>query len=290
MLDQASFHSIQIPPDLESIFELTSIKEEEDTKPHISSVVDSPPPVARKRKYALMQKLPTGDYWTSLSSDASTDTRDIKDLPVGYSELVAILPSAAPSLPSSSSIPPLGSYKPKKSLAPRPKLPQPRQVSCGAFLDYGPFASFAPSFDQAGVEIGRLQLGEVAWGKEERKRARKIAVEHCVQDDDDRDIGMIEVQDPAERSVGSVEETFHGLLSKEQIEDIKSTLGSLELEVAVQELLERNARALKRLEDLQAARLASEGGGTSEAEGGSEEWDTGEPSFIFSINLLLISF
>jgi hypothetical protein len=221
-----------------------------------------------------MQKLPTGDYWTSLNSDASIDTKELKDLPLGYAELVAILPSTAPCLLSNPP-PTLGSYKPKKVLAPRPKLPQPRQLSCGAFLDYGPYASFAPSFDQAGVEIGRAQLGEVVWGKEERKRARKAMAERCIEEDSG-DIEMMEIGGRAEGSNVSVDDALDGLLSKEQIEGIKSTLGSLELEEAVHELLQRNRRALERLEELQIARIASEGGGTSEVEVGSEEWDTGE--------------
>jgi hypothetical protein len=262
---------------LESIFPLAALKEEaDDTKPLSSSTADSPSgsPILRKRKYALMQKLPTGDYWTSLNSDTTADTKELKDLPLGYAELVAILPSTAPSL-SSSPPPTLGSYKPKKPLAPRPKLPQPRQVSCGTFLDYGPYASFAPSFDQAGVEIGRAELGEVVWGKEERKRTRK-AMAGQYMEDQSSDIEMVEVAGRAEGSKVSVDEALDGLLSKEQIEGIKSTLGSLELEEAVHELLQRNRRALVRLEELQVARLGSEGGGSSEVEVGSEEWDTGK--------------
>lgn len=279
---------MQISADLESILPLTGIKEEaDDSKPLIPSTADSPSPVARKRKYALMQKLPTGDYWTSLNSDATVDSKELKDLPIGYAELVAILPSIAPCF-SSLSTPTLGSYKPKKPLAPRPKLPQPRQVSCGAFLDYGPFTSFAPSFDQAGVEIGRAQLGEVVWGKQDRKRARKAVVEQHIEDDNG-DIEMLDVGGSTERSIVSVEEALTGLFPKEQIEVVKSTVASLELEETVQELLERNRRALGRLEELQIARLASEGGGTSEVNVGSEEWDTGKLFLLFSVETRLSS-
>ena len=70
-----------------------------------------------------------------------------------------------------------------------------------------------------------------------------------------------------------LDSTFDGLLSAEQIESLKATLGSLELENAVQELLDRNARALQRLEELQLIRLRN-GGAVVEVE--SEEWKTGE--------------
>jgi hypothetical protein len=65
------------------------------------------------------------------------------------------------------------------------------------------------------------------------------------------------------------------LLPPDEVKNIKAALGSLEMENAVQELLERNRRALIRLEELQRQRLIADGGRISTAAEGSEEWDTG---------------
>jgi hypothetical protein len=82
--------------------------------------------------------------------------------------------------------------------------------------------------------------------------------------------------DPSlEESLDDDEEVLDGLLSKEQIASLKSVFKSLELENAVQELLDRNTKALRRLEELQRQRLMKEGGFHA-VEEGSEEWDTGK--------------
>ena len=51
-------------------------------------------------------------------------------------------------------------------------------MSCGAFLDYGPYASFAPCFDGAGVEVGQVGVAEVIYERlrrrERRERARAL--------------------------------------------------------------------------------------------------------------------
>jgi hypothetical protein len=237
-----------------------------------------------------MQKLPTGEYWTSLNSSLAPDdsTKPLKDLPTGYAELIAILPSM---YNATSDIPTLGSFMPKKLSAAKNKLPQARRVSCGSFLDYGPYASFAPTFDSEGGEVGRSQLGEVLWGIEGRKRgkAKERAVEEAdktAESSDDmtgRGISTDEMENrdiltslqPQRSQNVDIEQSLDGLLSLDQIRGIKSALGNLELEEAVQELLERNRKALERLEELQVARLASAGGGTTEVDVGSEEWDTG---------------
>src|ERR1700733_8065084 len=75
LLDQASFQTVPVPLSLSSI-----LQEQEDDHT----------PVVSKRKYALLQHLPTGDYWSSLSSDT---TASLKDLPSANAELVAILPT-----------------------------------------------------------------------------------------------------------------------------------------------------------------------------------------------------
>jgi hypothetical protein len=234
-----------------------------------------------------MQKLPTGEYWTSLNSSLTPDdsTKPLKDLPTGYAELIAILPSM---YNATSDIPTLGSFMPKKLPAAKNKLPQARRVSCGSFLDYGPYASFAPTFDSEGGEVGRSQLGEVLWGIEGRKRGKaKDAEPDKMAESSDhitgRGINTDEMENrdiltslqPQRSQNVDIEQSLDGLFSLDQIQGIKSALGNLELEEAVQELLGRNRKALERLEALQVARLASADGGTTEVDVGSEEWDTG---------------
>ena len=68
---------------------------------------------------------------------------------------------------------------------------------------------------------------------------------------------------------------LESLLPSEEVDAIKASLGSLEMELAVDELLQRNAKALQRLEELQLQRLRAQGGGSSVVEIGSEEWDVG---------------
>ncbi len=66
------------------------------------------------------------------------------------------------------------------------------------------------------------------------------------------------------------------LLEPDQVAHIQDFMSNLDLEVAIQELLDRNKRALERLQDLQSQRLGGENGGASQVEVGSEEWDVGE--------------
>ena len=87
--------------------------------------------------------------------------------------------------------------------------------------------------------------------------------------------GLVE----SDRAVPTQEEDveqLEGLLTAEQITNIKSAIGSLELENAISELLDRNARALQRLEALQFERLMETEEGPKDVQAGSEEWDTGD--------------
>jgi hypothetical protein len=68
------------------------------------------------------------------------------------------------------------------------------------------------------------------------------------------------------------------LLEPDQVAAIQDFMNTLDFEVAIQELLDRNERALARLEELQTQRLGEENGGTSQVEVGSEEWDVGASS------------
>ncbi|KAI0318739.1 hypothetical protein OF83DRAFT_1170845 [Amylostereum chailletii] len=238
--------------------------------------------VPRKRKYALMQKLPTGEWWTSLNSEAtSSDAKELKGLQTGHAELVAILPT-----PSSSdqNPPSLGSYSkqtPSRSTAPSGS----RRVSTGAFLDYGPYASFAPTFDQEGVEVGQVALGEVLWSEQRKRELLRTPgsdIIHrepfaAISDDVEMQDVNVEAVDPImEEALTQVdrteEEALQSLFSPEQVASIKGALDTIELESLVQELLDRTSSALRRLEELQLRRLGGPNGGSTPVEVNSEEW------------------
>lgn len=134
------------------------------------------------------------------------------------------------------------------------------------------------------MEVGRRTLAETVWRWEQRRKMRE-AERSDVQLEEAGDVAMEDIQevestDKAKTDVVKVaEDSLDGLLPPEEISSIKAALGTLELEDMVQELLERNQRALRRLAELQKARLGAEGGGTSQVEEGSEEWETGELFF-----------
>ena len=236
-----------------------------------------------ERKYALVQRLPSGDYWTSTNSSypsLALEGKDLQSAGTGYAELVSVFPSA----PVSEYKPTLGSYIKK-----RPPVvgieQEARRLSCGKFLDYGPFASFAPTFDQDGVEVGQRTLSEVVWYRQLDKRRNRVSsrrrqiegVEPVVAAEETSEV--VEVINPssvpqAVAEVPDIKSSLDGLLSPEQVAGVKSALGSLELEQAVEELLQRNARALATLEQLQADRFLGKDG-YKDVEVGSAEWDTG---------------
>ncbi|KAF9478733.1 hypothetical protein BDN70DRAFT_994012 [Pholiota conissans] len=261
----------QVPPSLDHL-QSTSI------------LPDSPEhsPERPKLSYALVQHLPSGDFWTSLASLPSPSS-----LQTANAELVAILPS-----PSSSSsdkpIPTLGSYSTKPPSQRKPPL-APRRVSTGAFLDYGLYSSFAPSFDQDGELVGRNQLGQVLMYREEKKRLRNTMRRERLEG-----VGSIvdvtpeperpsssEQQDDDDAAVPDLE--LEGLLPPEEVASIKAALGDLELEKLVQRLLERNQKALERLGELQRQRLTNHP--TRNADEDSEEWETAQ-AIMDSLTLL----
>lgn len=241
-----------------------------------------------------MQKLSGGEWWTSLNSEFAPpflDGKSLKDLSTAHAELVAILPSPStsaskpdPGIP----IPNLGSYATNKHLWPKAKALGPRRASCGKFLDYGPYASFAPSYEGDGVEVGRRGLGETIWRWEEQRMGRTFGLAQGSIAEVEKVIDDVQMDDVQETSSNGIHqnvldenvaeataEMLEGLLPPAEVAAIKATLDTLELEDAIDELLERNRRALIRLEELQRLRLGSENGGTSVVEEGSEEWDTG---------------
>lgn len=304
LLDQASFHSVSIPLDLETILPLPLQTTDEDAdqkaepKSNLRSVsrqTSEPSQVITyKRKYALMQKLSGTEWWTSLNSDSGAhpamDNRSLNDLGTAHAELVAILPSPSTSASTpdlSITVPTLGSYA-KKVLMPRARSIGPRRTSCGTFLDYGPFASFAPSFEGEGVEIGRIGLGETIWRWEERKRERALqryktgTITEIRDEAASGDVEMGDVQELETEALPTASDdakegsSLEGLLPPADVADIMAALGTLELEESVTELLERNRKALIRLEQLQRLRLGADDGHISEVEEGSEEWDVGK--------------
>ncbi|KAI9513139.1 hypothetical protein F5148DRAFT_1328816 [Russula earlei] len=304
LLDQASFRTPESILDLETIIpadpEATTVATDDSTTADSSKHVDAPfasPDLPRKRKYALMQRLPSGEWWSSLNSDiASLDGSDLKNLPTAHAELAAILPSASAPEASGSSIPTLGSLS-RKLHTKKPTLPGPRHLSTGSFLDYGPNASFSPSFEQDGVEVGRFGLGEVLWSRLRRTRFEfpsKPPIPHEQPSATAEDVQMAEVSQDGDRSQRSDGEIDQGggqqivldpLLQPDQVAPIQDVMNALEFEATIQELLERNNRAITRLEELQTQRLGGENGGTSQVEVASEEWDLAQ-SITESLALL----
>lgn len=284
LLDQASLHTSPVQLDAASVIPETHVGENEE--PATSSAGPSSIDTSlSRRKYALLQRLPNGDWWSSLNSSypsLAAEDKELKDLPTSYAELVAVFPSASA---STAHPPTLGHYIKKKSFRPL-AIPQPRNLSCGNFLQYGPYASFAPTFEQSGREVGRAGLSDVIWFKEKdqhrranvrayRERLLARAAEKAIANDDEE----VESDRATSRQKEKMQEGdlsgLEGILTSEQIANIKSAAGSLELEDAISELLERNARALERLEVLQMERLMSSDEGSRDVEAGSEEWDTG---------------
>ncbi|CDO72729.1 hypothetical protein BN946_scf184990.g12 [Trametes cinnabarina] len=289
LLDQASQHNAPVPLNAESIIPNAETQDGEDA----ATLSQASTSGVRPRKYALVQHLPTGGWWTSASSAspaAGAEETDLKSLPTARAELVAVFP--APSRSESASIKhTLGDYVRKKPLGTARYRPAPpRRVSCGKFLYYGPYASFAPCFDQDGVEVGRAAMGEVIFQQEMRRRMRALAKgkrkafiaanEGATQAED------VEMQDTAsienmagpssETKTSGIAKSIEALLPASEVEAIKSALGTLEMEQAVDELLQRNAKALQLLEELQLARLRGQGTGSSIVEVGSEEWDVAQ--------------
>ncbi|KAJ7480131.1 hypothetical protein B0H11DRAFT_1808616 [Mycena galericulata] len=277
LLEQASFHPVSL--EVESFLPQDPGDDDEPSKPVATS----------NKRYALMQHLPSGDYWTSanlpLSTAPETGPADLKDVPTGHADLVAIFP--APSAASTSALPKLASYNRQPAPSydpPRQKYPPAkRRVTCGSFLDYGPWASFAPSWDQNGREIGKMEVGEVYAQKAQRYRetlqARQRTMELQQSVAEPPPLPSPEAPEPPDV------EALQDILAPDEIESLKSVLGSLELENAVQELLNRNRKALQRLGQLQVERLRAEGGRTSSVKEGDEEWDVAH-GILDSLTLL----
>jgi len=221
----------------------------------------APSPNLYPARYALVQHLPSGDWWSSITSFDSPSL-----LHTANADLVAVLPT-----PSSSTNNSLAAYSTRSVSNPKP--PPHRRVSTGVFLDYGPYSTFAPSFDQDGEIVGRQQLGQALF-----HRNLKI---HLPPPSTPEESPAFQQDDPI------LDSDLEAILPPEQVSSIKAALSNLELEKSVQTLLDRNQRALKTLEKLQFERLTNHP--TTLAEENSEEWETG--SFLTSpLALSLIPF
>jgi len=260
LLDQASRLNPSISLDTENI--LTADRPESSTA------------ATTRRKYALMQRLPSGEWWTSLNSDIISQRTDPKSLSTGNAELVAIFPA-----PSSSSLPPeprtlkhyTSTRTPSGTSTPVP--PKHRYVSRGSFLDYGPYSSFAPTFDQGGREIGRTVYGEVLWRERGNRLRLKTLKKKQLAESSLLDVPM-EEQNSTEKGSSGGEDWHETLKDFLSVSSLKSALSDLQVQDSTQELLERNVSALARLEELQLRRYGDPSG-FKPVEIGSEEWETG---------------
>lgn len=134
----------------------------------------------RKRKYALVQRLPTGDWWSSTTiprdGDVGLTKAAAKALSIKQAELVSIVPSQpipAEDMPLFSSLKPAPVIKsredPKRSITlPNRTLPAPK------LLDYGVYSTFAPYFDSENTEVGNDQIHQFVHESLQRRRARAL--------------------------------------------------------------------------------------------------------------------
>jgi hypothetical protein len=240
----------------------------------ISEIPAPSSPQRTQHRYALVQHLPSGDWWTS----SSASTSDIANLQTGNAELVAVLPT--PSTSADKLVTSIGTYCPKPPVQKKSHV-LPRRVSTGAFLDYGPYSTFAPSFDQDGEVVGQRELGNVLWYRHEKKRYREGTRKDVLPATETvtAEGRSVHHQEPELKDLSISDGELDDFLGSEDVEYIKAALKSLELEKLVQQLLERNQRALVRLGELQKQRLTKHPSST--AEEGSEEWDTG--TLLFTV-------
>lgn len=274
LLEQASRHTIDL--------NRTSAFFEDGEQPAAVPAV--------RRKYALMQNLPNGEWWSSaLASDdprARLSAREARALKHGEAELVSILPSAVDAY-EDADVPPLGGYAPGPKKDKRGKAKQPQGINVptvrsGSFLDYGPWASFAPSFDSDAAEVGRDALGALYETRARRRLARQKQAHELPQTTTavSADEDAMQVDEGPAATNGAIDPALSALsvaatASESTATDdvsmlVNNIVSEWELEKHVSELLQRNARAIADLELMQLHRL-SRGASVEED---SEEWRT----------------
>ncbi|KIM47948.1 hypothetical protein M413DRAFT_61963, partial [Hebeloma cylindrosporum] len=218
-----------------------------------------PSPNSSSAHYALVQHLPSGDWWSSITSLQSPS-----DLHTANADLVAVLPTPSSSTNHHNT---LAAYSTRSVSHPKP--PPHRRVTTGVFLDYGPYSTFAPSFDQDGEIVGRHQLGQALFHRKQKIRLPRPSTPE---------------ESPTFRQDEPIlDSDIEAILPPEQVDSIKAALNSLELEKSVQTLLDKNQRALKTLEKLQFERLTNHP--TTVPEEHSEEWETAQ-AILDSLSLL----
>lgn len=151
----------------------------------------------------------------------------------------------------------------------------PRSLSSGTFLDYGPHASFAPGFDSEGAEVGRDGLGQMLMGRLGRRKVKEarrkvLARLQAEQIEDARFAAATQVPHEQDREV--IDDVLKSLFPDEDMDGVKAALETAEIEDGIARLLEKNARALERLNLLQMIRLRA---GNTTVKEDSEEWRTG---------------
>ncbi|CAK5265016.1 unnamed protein product [Mycena citricolor] len=281
LLDQASFRPVSL--------------EEQSLLPEEQPGESSAKPVGTTSKqYALLQHLPGGDYWSSLANDGV----DPRDLATGHAELVALFPAP---VDTTTPVAKLGAYVNIRNNVPsRVRKPGIKVATSGAFLDYGPYGSFAPVWVQEGREIGMRQTAEVYAQRAQRYREKLLARQRIAgttqpnlvettekegvgnrttpeEEADDDDMPTVEEQKEEQPTASNAVDEMEDILSSDQIASLKSLLSDLELENQVQELLVRNRRALQRLGQLQVDRLR-EGRTAESLSEGDEELELGNSS------------
>lgn len=297
LIDQASIRisgdiSLEFPIHIPSIADSS-----EDATPQEEVIT-----AQRRRKYALMQRLPSGDWWSSLNSDPlGSPEFSSADLSTGHAEAVSILPFPS-TIPDN--IPTLGDLHIGKKQVAKGKAPDARSVSCGTFLDYGPYASFAPTFDSNGAGVGRNEISGIIWRRYQKGKLRAKAAalrEKILEEaklsspaandisspnesmDVDEDQTIIE---RPEEEKPLVEPDLGDLVSPEMKQKLSTAQHSLLVEEEVEKILKNTAKALVRLEELQNNRLWKEGSATSIASG-SEEQELGMFPSILNCNSLM---
>lgn len=132
----------------------------------------------RKRLYALVQRLPSGDWWSSATiprgGSVGITRAEASALSTKQAELTMVVPSL-PLLPSE--VPTLGTLKPPVlKVAKDPGwqatyLPQ-RKLHAPKLLDWGTYMTFAPSYDATDCELGPGAAFQTTYESIVRRKAR----------------------------------------------------------------------------------------------------------------------
>ncbi|KAG8759499.1 hypothetical protein FRC14_005787 [Serendipita sp. 396] len=258
-----------------------------------STVGKSLLPEERKRKYALVQRLPSGDWWSSATvpreGDVGLTRGAIRSLATGQAELVSIVPSQpipAEEMSSFSTLKQVPVFKSKDD--PRRLITLPSKSSpAPKLLDYGVYSTFAPYFDSESAEIGNDQVHSLVSESMQRRRARALRAQllgradHISQSDISRQSfkssvdamkenshsllgGDQEMKDGGDTNSRAIERTFstlelveslRNIVPEDESESLKQAFSALQAELGVTELLEENAIALDNLVRMQSDRI-----------------------------------